>query len=122
MKDRKAILWFIPAYSIALGIFLLSTFLSFPVQVTEVSYFDKIEHFFAYFVLVISFLVAFKKTGILTQKRSYTMLLAVSFYGFALELAQYSLFPNRYFEWIDAVANVLGVVVGFVLFKLLVRG
>lgn len=121
MNDHKSIVWFIPAYSITLGIFILSTFLSIPVQVAEVSYFDKIEHFFAYFVLVISFLVAFKKTNKLTPKRSYLMLLMASLYGFALELTQYSLFPNRYFEWIDAAANVLGVVVGFGLFKLLVR-
>ncbi|MEQ9468083.1 MAG: VanZ family protein [Ekhidna sp.] len=121
MKNHRSIIWFIPALTIALGIFLLSTILSVPVQVKDVGYFDKIEHFFAYFVLVIAFLVAFKKTNTISLQASVLLVLGASIYGFLLELAQYSLFPDRYFEWIDAGANVLGVIVGFTLFKLLVR-
>jgi len=111
-----------PAALVALGIFLLSTFLSIPVQVEGVGYLDKLEHSFAYFVLIISFMLAYKKAGSLTQKRSYRLLLIASLYGFILELVQYKFFSYRFFEWLDAGANVAGVLIGFVIFKLFDRG
>lgn len=116
------LIWFVPAIIVASGIFALSTFLSFPVQVEGIGYLDKIEHGFAYFVLVTSFMFAFRKAEILDIKRSYYLLIGASAYGFLLELVQYTFFPNRYFEWIDALANVLGVIIGFMVFKLIFRG
>ncbi|MEO9871863.1 VanZ family protein [Ekhidna sp.] len=115
-------LWFIPPIAVAIGIFLLSTFLSFPVQVEGVSYLDKIEHCFAYLVLTIGFLIAFKKAQLLNHRIALAILISASTYGFSLELAQYIFFPNRFFEWIDACANVLGSLIGFGLFKLIFRG
>ena len=119
---KKDLIWFVPAIVVALGIFLVSTFLAFPVQIEEVSYFDKIEHCFAYLVLILSFLIAFKKTNRLTSGLSIKLLLISSLYGFGLELAQYVFFPIRFFEWVDAIANLLGVLLGFLIFKLLNRG
>lgn len=119
---NNKIIWFTPAVLVALGIFMLSTFLTIPIQVEGVGYFDKVQHSFAYFVLAISFLIAFRKSAMLNSKRSLHILIASSLYGLGLELAQYSFFPNRYFEWIDAVANVLGVLIGFIAFKLIDRG
>lgn len=119
--NRKTI-WFVPAIFVALGIFLLSTFLTIPVQVEGVGYLDKIEHCFAYFVLIVSFMIAFKKAELLTIRRSKYLLIAAAIYGLGLELVQYSFFPHRYFEWIDAAANVLGVLLGFGVFKLFDRG
>ncbi|MEO1256197.1 MAG: VanZ family protein, partial [Bacteroidota bacterium] len=104
---KTHIIWFLPAIVVALGIFLLSTFLSFPVQVEGVNYLDKIEHCFAYFVLVLSFLIAYKKSGVLTKKITRNILLFSALYGFLLELVQYVFFSYRYFEWIDAGANIL---------------
>ncbi|MEP1032331.1 VanZ family protein [Ekhidna sp.] len=115
-------IWFIPAAMVALGIFLLSTFLSLPIQVDGVGYLDKIEHCFAYFVLIVSFLLAFRKAELLTPKRSIYLLIGASVYGFGLEMVQFIFFDYRYFEWVDALANVFGVLVGFVLFKLIYRG
>ncbi|WP_420318898.1 VanZ family protein [Ekhidna sp.] len=115
-------IWFVPAIVVAVGIFLLSTFLSFPVQVKEISYFDKIEHCFAYFVLILSFLIAYKKAGKLTNRRLYLLVLFACLYGLLLEAVQFSLFPNRFFEWVDAAANVLGVLIGFAIFKILKIG
>ncbi len=114
MKDQ--IFWFVPAILVTLGIFSLSTFLSFPVQIEGVGYLDKIEHCFAYFVLVLSFLIAYKKAGFLTKQLSLRILVLSSLYGFSLELVQYLFFDYRYFEWIDAGANVLGVLLGFGVF------
>ncbi|MEO9484769.1 MAG: VanZ family protein [Ekhidna sp.] len=120
MNSKK--IWFIPAGMVALGIFLLSTFLSIPIQVEGVGYLDKLEHCFAYFVLIISFMIAFRKADILTPKRAINLLLIASGYGFGLEVVQYTFFSYRYFEWIDALANVLGVLIGFGVFKLFDRG
>ena len=119
---NKSIIWFIPATLVAIGIFLLSTFLAIPVQVEKVGYLDKIEHCFAYFVLIISFMLAYKKSGILTQKKAYWLLLISCCYGLILELIQYLFFPHRYFEWLDTGANVAGVFFGFMIFKLFDRG
>ncbi len=118
---NSKIIWFIPAVAVAIGIFILSTFLSVPFQVEGIDYFDKVQHCFAYFVLAFSFLIAFRKSEMLSSNRSRFILIAASLYGLGLEFAQYSYFPNRYFEWIDAVANVLGVLIGFVVFKLFDR-
>lgn len=115
-------IWFVPAFLVAIGIFLLSTFLSFPMQVEGVDFIDKWQHCFAYFFLIASFMYAFKKVNILSSRTSIYLLIGGSLYGLLLELAQYSFFPNRYFEWIDALANVLGVILGFLVFKLIFSG
>ncbi|WP_424964311.1 VanZ family protein [Ekhidna sp.] len=115
-------IWFVPAVAVTLGIFLLSTFLAIPVQVEEIGYLDKLEHCFAYSALIISFLIAFRKADLLSVRRSYWLLLFASIYGLLLELAQYTFFPNRFFEWLDAASNVVGVLIGFGIFKLFDRG
>ena len=119
MLNQK--IWFLPAIAVTLGIFALSTFLSFPVQVEGVGYFDKIEHCFAYFVLVLSFLIAYQRAGVLTKKRALYILLLSASYGFSLELVQYLFFAYRYFEWLDAGANVLGALLGFGVFMIFKR-
>ena len=111
--------WFTPAILIAIGIFALSTFLTIPVQVEGVSNVDKWQHTFAYFVLSFSFLLAYKRTHRLTKQISILVLLSSAGYGLALELVQYLFFEYRYFEWVDALANVLGAIIGFVLFRVI---
>ena len=117
----KDLIWFIPAILVTLGIFALSTFLALPIQVEGVSHLDKWEHTFAYFMLSFSFLFGYKKSGRLTSKISISVLLIASIYGLTLEFTQYQFFAYRFFEWADAVANVLGAVLGYLLF-LAVKG
>ena len=119
---NSRLIWFLPAILVAVGIFLLSTFLTIPIQVEGVDYLDKIWHCFAYFVLIMSFLIAYRKANILTQRKAIMLSMTASAYGFGLELAQFAFFSYRYFEWVDALANVLGVLVGFVIFKLFDHG
>ncbi len=119
MLNQK--IWFLPAIAVTVGIFALSTFLSLPVQVEGIEYLDKIEHCFAYFVLVLSFLIAYRRAGVLTKKRSLCILLLSASYGFSLELVQYLFFSYRYFEWLDAGANALGVFFGFGVFMIFKR-
>jgi len=110
--------WFVPAIAVTLGILALSTFLAAPIQVEGVNHLDKWQHTFAYFVLSFSFLFAFKKNEMLSRKTSLLVLLLSGFYGLLLELAQYQFFENRFFDLADAIANVLGSVLGFLLFSL----
>lgn len=119
---KKSSIWFIPAICVALGILLLSTILAFPVQVEGASNIDKVQHTFAYFVLTFSFLLAFYKINLLSSFKVLIIVALASLYGFGLELAQYFFFEFRMFEWYDALANFIGVLIGFGLFKLFFRG
>ncbi len=115
---KKELFWFIPPILVAIGIFALSTFFAIPIQVEGVNHLDKWEHTFAYFVLTFSFLLAFKKKGKLTTKVSVMVLLVAGFYGLSLEMIQFQFFEYRVFEWADAIANLLGAILGFLLFRL----
>jgi glycopeptide antibiotics resistance protein len=44
-----------------------------------------------------------------------------SVYGLSLEWIQYFFFEYRVFEWNDALANFIGVISGFVIFKIIYR-
>lgn len=114
-------IWYLPAGCVALGILLLSTVLEIPIQLEGVSGIDKWEHAFAYAVLAGAFLEAFRRNGRLTLQLSIITLLLASVYGLLLEWTQYLFFDHRYFEWKDAIANVLGALIGFLLFHLLIR-
>lgn len=110
-------IWFIPAIMVVIGIFSLSTFLAIPFQVEGMGI-DKWEHAFAYMVLVGTFLMAFHKNHRLTRRLSLIVLLLSAVYGLLLEYVQFFFFSYRYFEWLDAMANVLGAVLGFLFFSL----
>ena len=113
---KNELVWFIPAVLVALGILALSTFLAIPIQVEGVNHLDKWQHTFAYFVLSFSFLLAFKKSRKLSGKTAWLVLIAAGFYGLGLEFVQFKFFEYRVFEWADALANVLGALLGFILF------
>ena len=112
----KTYLWFTPAIAVAVGIFALSTFFALPIQLEGVSNLDKVEHSFAYFVLTISFLVAFYKTGNMTTRIGLIVFLTSCSYGVLMELLQYYIFKYRHFEWNDSLANVVGTIIGFLIF------
>lgn len=114
----KSIVWFIPAFLVFLGILLLSTALSIPVQIEGIAFTDKINHAFAYLVLVVSSLIAFEKNDILNVRSWLILVLCCVAYGVILEIVQLTFFPNRYFEWWDAAANVTGTLIGSLGFRL----
>lgn len=115
-------IWFIPALLVFTGILALSTFLALPFQPEGFVGIDKLEHTFAYFVLILCLLIAFKKNQLLQKKTLLLLIIGCSLYGIALEVVQYVFFPNRYFEWWDAIANVSGVLIGTLIFRLVARG
>ena len=114
----KTFVWFVPSILVVLGILILSTFLSVPMQVEGVGYLDKLQHAFAYLVLVVSLGIGFHKTGLLTTKVWVLIITACIAYGTLLEWIQYTFFPNRYFEWMDALANTIGVLLGSISFRI----
>lgn len=113
---NKNTIWFIPGIAVALGIFILSTFLALPTKMEGVSHLDKWEHTFAYLVLSFSFLFAFKKYEILDIKAAILIFLGSIGYGLLLEFIQYQFFQYRRFEWLDALANTFGVVLAFYIY------
>ena len=112
----KTYWWFTPAIIVALGILALSTFLAVPIQVEGVSQLDKLEHSFAYMVLTLTFIVAFYKTGNLNGRVGIIIFLTTGSYGILMELLQFYFFEFRNFEWNDAIANMVGTTVGFLVF------
>ncbi len=78
-----------------------------------ISELDKIAHFFAF--LFLSFLLwsAYK-----LPKPYITTVLLLGAFGLSIELLQ-QFVPNRVFSLLDFAADIAGVVVGLVLYKLL---
>ena len=83
----------------------------FTLPQVEFSFGDKVNHLIAYGFLMGWF-------GQLEKSILKRLLIAVLLIimGLALELIQGSL-PHRWFDWFDAAANTLGVVIALVLFR-----
>lgn len=95
--------------------------LAIPIQIEGIGYTDKIQHVFAYASLSFTVLIPlhrFQAFGILNPMK---IMVLCAGYGLLLELIQYTFFPNRYFEWQDALANVIGVLIGGMLFAMVKR-
>ena len=118
----RSILWFIPAICVFIGILVLSTLLSVPIQIEGISFTDKLSHLFAYSVLAFTLLFAFAKQSRMLPYSVIWVIILCSIYGVFLEWVQYSFFPNRYFEWLDALVNVIGTSIGGLGFKLFTNG
>jgi len=80
---------------------------------------DKVGHFVFYGIL--TFLIAYGfykiQNQFISKKMLFISLIISSVYGICLEIMQYSLFPNRYFEILDIIANISGSIVGILFFK-----
>ena len=80
---------------------------------------DKFGHAGVYGVLTIgiyfSLLPFFASKG---RNRWFAFGLA-SLYGIVMEVVQYAFFPDRYFEFWDIVANIIGALVALLLLKLI---
>ena len=94
---------------------------SFPETLKDLFSFDKLGHAFAYGILSGLYFYALKqsKKG-LTIRRMIFVCLGTILYGIFLEIIQYTFFPGRYFEVLDILANIMGIVISFVIFKQLI--
>ncbi|WP_442265071.1 VanZ family protein [Tenacibaculum sp. ZS6-P6] len=76
------------------------------------NYIDKIHHTLAYFFLTISWLSVF----IGKQRKNQIVLLCIAF-GILMEFLQSNLTNYRLFEYLDIVANTVGVLIGLLFFN-----
>jgi len=77
---------------------------------------DKAAHFAVYGIYAFLCFKAFEASGMDTNIVRIGVVIWCSFYGFMMETFQYYFFPGRYFEFLDNVANISGVLIGLILF------
>ena len=70
---------------------------------------DKIGHFFAYFCMSYWFLFLYEK--------HYLVLVAFTLMGLVIEILQ-GLSGYRFFEWADLGANISGIILAWLFFKM----
>ena len=114
---------FIPALAWSLFILLLSTGpgISLPQSWWDLFSIDKLGHFVAYAVLSMSLLWAVQSNTVALQRPERKLLLIIGwsiFYGVLMEFIQYRYFPNRYFEILDIIANIIGSFAGLYFYNL----
>ncbi len=78
----------------------------------EITFFDKILHFSAYFFLTTTWLFSQR-----LKNNSLYIIIAVFLYGVLLEFCQGWFAPNRTKDYADIVANSVGILISALLFK-----
>ena len=79
---------------------------------------DKIGHLIAYATLTGALLWGlWKEKKHVNQQMIIWAFVTCTLYGISLEIVQYSFFPNRYFEVLDILANIIGSLAGVFFFK-----
>lgn len=79
---------------------------------------DKVVHFLFYFIFVISWTKAFKKTKV---KDQLIIVFIAVLYGIIIEIFQSIVTVSREADVYDAVANALGAVVAFGFLRFLLK-
>ena len=97
MTKKITIFYLIATILLYSGVFYFSVILSAPV--IEISYGDKIQHFFAYFILAF---LTYKTT----KNKTLSFIIAGT-YGLSIEIIQFVI-PYREFSFLDAAFNYLG--------------
>lgn len=69
---------------------------------------DKWAHAFVYGVLTLLIIRGYFTNSNWTKKTTIIAVLLASIFGILMEIMQYSFFPNRYFEFLDIIANISG--------------
>ena len=83
------------------------------IEIVSVS--DKISHFIAYFLLMLSWLYAFFKKKSFTQYVKYIIIGCIAF-GIIIEILQGVTTTYRTSSFLDVVANTFGVVLASIVF------
>lgn len=80
---------------------------------------DKINHFAAYSLLtVLMSWGVWKIQKAFKRKVLLIVLIISSTYGILMEIMQYLFFPNRYFDYGDIIANILGSILGIFIIRI----
>lgn len=116
---------FLPALMWAVCILLASTAFGVDVPLPPPQWLepDKALHTLAYAGL--SFLVMlgwhFRSADRPTPKQLIIGLLGCVLYGIVLEWVQYLFFPGRAFEYLDMLANMVGVLLGWITYFFIIK-
>ncbi len=115
--------YYIPAVLCSVLIFWLSVTsgANLPETFMDFLSFDKIAHGIAYGTLAVTFFWAALKTKALKVSTMYIISIVVACYGISMEIIQYCFFPGRYFEVLDILANIMGIVIAHLIFKQLLN-
>jgi VanZ family protein len=104
---------------VAVLITLLIAYLSLmkvPRVQLELTHLDKLEHTLAYFVLGLSWFFSLKRKTILNK---LIVFLICVFYGILLEVLQENITTYRTGDYLDGIANSLGVCFALLIFNLI---
>ncbi|NNE29982.1 MAG: VanZ family protein [Saprospiraceae bacterium] len=114
---------FFPAIVWSLIILGLSTMpgVSLPQSWADLISFDKLAHLVVYALLSFLVLRALSKIEGLNRKNLVKTLVFCGLYGILMESIQYGFFPDRYFEVLDIIANIIGSFIGAWMFYYLHR-
>ncbi len=82
----------------------------------KITHIDKLQHLTAYFVLTLSWLYAIKKVAVVLS-RKYIIVISCVFYGILLEVLQMTLTTYRTADYLDMIANSVGVVLALLIFN-----
>ncbi|CAI8432829.1 MAG: Uncharacterised protein [Polaribacter sejongensis] len=107
-------------FIIAIGITLCIAYLSLiktPKLVLVYSASDKIHHIIAYFTLTICWLFSFFKKPSL----KYSIVVFCLLFGIIIEVMQQSLTSYRTGDYKDVLANIIGIVLGLIVFNLVLK-
>ncbi len=116
--------YYIPSIICGILIFWLSVTSgnNFPESLKDLFSLDKAAHAIAYGMQVsLLFIGIYKSTGQLNFKQMILSSVGVACYGFSMEIIQYYFFPHRYFEVLDILANIMGIVIAHLIFKQLLN-
>ena len=81
---------------------------------------DKIGHAVVYAILTLLILRGyFTKNAkqVLAVSILISAVIISSVYGVMMEVMQFSFFPGRFFEVLDIIANIIGSIIGLIVFK-----
>ena len=114
----KAKFLFYIAIIYSLAILILSLISLQNVDIIKVENSDKIYHSVCYAIMMIIWSAYFKfKLKNLYVKKYLILAMSIISYGIVIEYLQMTLTNYRQFDWWDALANSIGVIIGFGLLK-----
>lgn len=113
LKDKIIII----AVLITFGILCLSLLKIPDNSAIKIAYIDKIYHCFAYFTLAITWLLTFYKK----PEKKYVILISCIVFGIVIEVLQQILTNYRIGDFLDVLANSLGVILALIIFNIILR-
>ncbi|QXP65397.1 VanZ family protein [Polaribacter sp. R2A056_3_33] len=84
---------------------------------TGINNVDKIYHLIAYFTLSVTWLFSFYRKPTL----KYVIVICCIFFGIIIEVLQQTLTTYRTGDYKDAIANTVGILLGFIIFNQILK-